>query len=81
MARPSVSSVKEWVLVYRSAEVEVRVGSAVFEQDYWLVIDKKSNKRKYFYGECAWRDARWFASDLDLDACNYFPNSDARWGF
>lgn len=68
MARPSVSSVKEWLLVYQSAEVEVRVGSAVFEQDYWQVLDKKSKKRKYFYGEYAWSDARRFASDLDFGA-------------
>jgi hypothetical protein len=71
MARPSVSVVKDWQVVYSSAEVEVRVGSAVFQQDYWLVIDKKSKKKKYFYGESAWSSAQRFASDLDFGA----------WGF
>jgi hypothetical protein len=68
MARPSVSVVKDWQVVYSSAEVEVRVGSAVFQQDYWLVIDKKSKKKKYFYGEQAWGAARRLASDLDFGA-------------
>lgn len=68
MARPSVSSVGWWRLIYSSAEVEVRVGTAVFPQDYWLVLDKKTNKKKYFYGETAWSDARRFAGDLDFVA-------------
>lgn len=68
MARPSVSVVKDWQVVYSSAEVEVRSGSAVFQQDYWLVIDKKSKKKKYFYGEQAWGSARRLASDLDFGA-------------
>ena len=68
MARPSVSVVKDWEVVYSSAEVEVRSGSAVFQQDYWLVIDKKSKKKKYFYGEMAWGSARRLASDLDFGA-------------
>lgn len=68
MARPSVSNVKSWQVVYSSAEVEVSVGSAVFEQDYWRVVDKKSKKKKYFYGEYAWADSRRFASDLDFGA-------------
>jgi len=68
MEKPSVSLVKDWYVVYSSAEVEVGVGSAVFEQDYWYVLDKKSKKRKYFYGESAWSDARRIAADLDFGA-------------
>lgn len=68
MRKPSVSQVKNWEVVYDSPEVNVLVGSAEFYQDYWAVFDKKSKKRKYFYGESAWSDARRFAADLDFGA-------------
>jgi hypothetical protein len=68
MARPSVKLVRDWQVVYSSAEVEVGVGSAVFHCDYWYVIDKKSKKKKYFYGEMAHSDARRIASDFDFGA-------------
>lgn len=70
MAKPSVKLVRDWQVVYSSAEVEVGVGSAVFQQDYWYVLDKRvlGNKRKYFYGESAWSNARRIASDIDFGA-------------
>ena len=68
MARPSVQEVRSWQVVYSSPEVEVAVGSARFQNDYWRVVDKKSKKKKYFYGEMAWSDSRRFASDLDFGA-------------
>ena len=68
MGKPSVSVVKNWQVVYSSAEVEVGFGSAVFQSDYWYVIDKAKKKKKYFYGEQAWGSARRLASDLDFGA-------------
>ena len=68
MGKPSVSVVKNWQVVYSSAEVEVGVGSAVFQSDYWYVIDKAKKKKKYFYGEMAYSNARRIASDLDFRA-------------
>lgn len=71
MRRPSVSSVKEWEVVYDSGLVRVSVGSAVFEQDYWKVENKHVKKVFYFYGESAWSDARRKASDIDFGAWNF----------
>ncbi len=67
MARPSVSSVSEWEVVYDSDLVRVEVGTAEFPEDYWRVIPA-GEKPKYFYGESAWMDARRIASDLDFEA-------------
>lgn len=67
MARPSVSSVAEWEVVYDSDLVRVEVGTAEFAEDYWKVIPA-GGKPKYFYGESAWMDARRTASDLDFGA-------------
>ena len=63
MAKPSVSLVKDWYAVYDSELVKVSVGTAVFDQDYWLVLNKATNKKKYYYGELAWANARREASD------------------
>jgi hypothetical protein len=68
MAKPSVKLVRDWQVVYSSAEVEVGVGSAVFQSDYWYVVDKKSKKKKYFYGEMARSNAIRIASDFDFGA-------------
>jgi hypothetical protein len=68
MAKPSVKLVRDWQVVFSSAEVEVGVGSAVFQNDYWYVFDKKAKKKKYFYGEMAHSNARRIASDLDFRA-------------
>ena len=38
MAKPSVSLVKEWEVIYESDEVRLEVGTAVFAEDYWKVI-------------------------------------------
>jgi hypothetical protein len=68
MGKPSVSLVKEWEVVYDSDLVSVSVGTAVFDEDYWLLLDKATGKKKYFYGETAWSDSRRHASDLDFGA-------------
>jgi hypothetical protein len=68
MAKPSVSLVKEWEVVYDSDLVSVSVGTAVFDEDYWLLLNKATGKKKYFYGETAWSDSRRHASDLDFGA-------------
>lgn len=67
MAKPSVSAVKNWEVVYDSDLVQVQVGTAVFDYDYWKVIPV-GDKPKYFYGELAWSDAKRFASDIDFGA-------------
>jgi hypothetical protein len=68
MAKPSVSAVKEWEVVYDSDLVSVAVGTAEFPQDYWMLKNKATNKKKYFYGEMAWADSRREASDIDSGA-------------
>ncbi len=68
MAKPSVSAVKEWDTVYASDLVELAVGTAVFDEDYWRMTNLATGKKKYFYGEMAWADSRREASDLDFGA-------------
>jgi hypothetical protein len=68
MAKPSVSVVKEWSVIYDSEVVELAVGTAVFAEDYWRMTIKASGKVKYFYGETAWSDSQREASDLDWGA-------------
>jgi hypothetical protein len=65
MAKPSVSLVKEWEVIYESDEVRLEVGTAVFAEDYWKVIPA-GGKPKYFYGESAWSDSRRIAGDIDF---------------
>jgi len=67
MARPSVTMVEDWELVFESDLVRVEVGSAEFPEDYWKVIPA-GEKPKYFYGESAWSDAQRDAGDLDFRA-------------
>jgi hypothetical protein len=68
MAKPSVKLVKEWTVAYDSDLVTVSYGSAVFEQDYWKLVNKVTKKTTYFYGESAWSNARRIASDTDFGA-------------
>lgn len=70
MAKPSVTTVKEWDTVYKSELVAVYSGTSVFPQDYWKVVPT-TGKTKYFYGELAWTNAQRLASDIDFRA----------WGF
>jgi len=70
MAKPSVTTVKEWDTVYKSELVAVYSGTSVFPQDYWKVVPT-NGKTKYFYGELAWTNAQRLASDIDFRA----------WGF
>lgn len=68
MAKPSVSEVKNWEVIYRSDLVQLEVGTAVFAEDYWRLTNFTNGKKKYFYGESAWSDSRREASDLDFGA-------------
>jgi hypothetical protein len=68
MAKPSVTKVKNWEVVYDSDLVSVSVGTAEFYQDYWAVTNKATKKKKYYYGEMAWADSRREASDIDFGA-------------
>jgi hypothetical protein len=68
MAKPSVTKVKNWEVVYDSDLVSVSVGTAEFYQDYWAVTNKETKKKKYYYGEMAWADSRREASDIDFGA-------------
>lgn len=68
MAKPSVSLVKSWEVIYDSEVVELATGTAVFAEDYWRMTNKESGKVKYFYGETAWSDSQREASDLDRGA-------------
>lgn len=68
MAKPSVSLVKSWYVAYDSDSVQLSVGTAVFDEDYWQLLNKATGKKKYFYGETAWSDSRREASDLDWGA-------------
>jgi hypothetical protein len=68
MAKPSVSLVKDWYVAYDSDLVQLSVGTAVFDEDYWQLLNKATGKKKYFYGELAWADSRREASDLDFGA-------------
>ena len=68
MSKPSVSSVKDWEVVYGSGLVELAVGTAEFPEDYWRMTNRETGKKKYFYGESAWSDSRREASDLDFGA-------------
>jgi hypothetical protein len=66
MAKPSVSVVKEWEVVYDSDLVELAFGTAEFPQDYWRLTNKATRKKKYFYGESAWMNSRREGSDIDF---------------
>lgn len=68
MAKPSVTKVQEWYVAYDSDLVQLSVGTAVFEQDYWRLLNKVTGKKKYFYGESAWSNSLREASDLDFGA-------------
>lgn len=68
MSKPSVSLVKEWEVVYTSDLVELAMGSAVFDADYWRMTNLATGKKKYYYGELAWSDSRREASDIDFGA-------------
>lgn len=70
MAKPSVKLVDKsgWHTAYESELVIVLYGTAIFQDDYWQVIDQTNGKTKYFYGELAHQDARRFAADLDFGA-------------
>jgi hypothetical protein len=68
MGKPSVSLVKQWDVIYDSDLVQLAVGTAVFDEDYWRMTNKTTNKKQYFYGETAWSDSRRHASDLDFGA-------------
>lgn len=68
MAKPSITKVKNWEVVYDSDLVLVAVGTAEFHQDYWAVTNKVTKKKKYYYGEMAWANSRREASDLDFGA-------------
>lgn len=71
MAKPSVSLVKDWTVIYDSETVKLEVGTAVFAEDYWKMTNKTNGKVKYFYGEMAWADSQREASDLDWGAYAY----------
>ena len=68
MAKPSVSLVKDWYVAHETDTVQLAVGSAVFDQDYWRLTNKKTKKKKYFYGELAWSNSRREADDLEWRA-------------
>lgn len=68
MAKPSITLVKNWYIAYDSDLVELAVGTAVFDEDYWRVTNRVTGKKKYFYGELAWADSRREASDIDFGA-------------
>lgn len=68
MARPSTSTVKNWRVVYDSEYVTVQAGTSQFADDYWMVKNNTTNKKRYFYGESAWSDAAREAGDLDMGA-------------
>lgn len=70
MSKPSISAVKEWEVIYDSDLVELAMGSAVFDADYWRMTNRATGKKKYFYGESAWSDSRREASDIDFGAWN-----------
>lgn len=73
MARPSIKLVDKsgWHLAYESELVSVLYGTAVFQDDYFMVMNHTTGKTKYFYGELAHQDAKRFAADIDFGA----------WGF
>ena len=69
MARkPSVSLVSSWDITHIGEGSTIMNGTAVFEDDYAKVINTKTKKVTYFYGETAWSDAQRLASDLDFKA-------------
>jgi hypothetical protein len=65
MAKPSVTAVKDWYVAHESNTVQLAVGSAVFDSDYWRVVNKVTGKKKYFYGESAWNNSHRFADDIE----------------
>jgi len=65
MAKPSVTAVKDWYVAYDSDTVQLEVGTAVFDEDYWKVVNKVTGQKKYFYGESAWSDSRREANDIE----------------
>ncbi len=68
MSKPSVALVKDWDVDYTSDLVELAMGSAVFDADYWRMTNLATGKKKYYYGETAWSDSRREASDIDFGA-------------
>jgi len=71
MSKPSIKQVAQWFTVYDSDYVLVQKGTVHFEDDYWMVQDRSSNKKRYLYGESAWSDAARLASDIDLSTPTY----------
>lgn len=76
MAKPSITTVKNWYPVYHSELVKVEHGTVEyqgFEADYYRVTPAKPTgvRTKAFFGETAWSDAQRYASDVDFQA----------WGF
>jgi hypothetical protein len=65
MPRPSVKTVSNWFVTYKSELVEVACGEP--EQAFYRVVIK-GQRPKYFYGEMAWADSRRMASDADFGA-------------
>jgi hypothetical protein len=69
MSRPSVSTVRNWYVLFDSDKV--RVESEFPEGGAWFKVVPAGGKVKYFYGESAWSDAQRMASDLDFAAYGF----------
>jgi len=63
--RPTVSSIKDWDILFDSPAVKVERARGSWE---FYRVRPTGLRPKYFFGESAWSDAERLASDYDFQA-------------
>ena len=67
MSKPKVSQVKSWYPIKDMSNDSAGVYYADINDDFIMVLPlKQGHKKKYFYGELAWSDARRYAYDINI---------------
>jgi hypothetical protein len=65
MSKPRVSEVKAWYPMKEDSNDSAALYYADIDNAFIMVQPlKQGYKKKYFYGECAWMDARRYAGDI-----------------
>jgi hypothetical protein len=65
LSKPKVSEVGKWLLMPEESNQTVQVHYADIDDAFLRVKPMvKGHRIKYFYGECAWMDARRYAGDI-----------------
>lgn len=71
--KPNINLATHWHQTYNSGEVMVEYTTVPFqgfEAEIWRVVPGKQTgvRKKTFYGELGWSNARRYASDVDSEA-------------